>query len=403
MRYIAVVSLLVATMSAQNAPSTNKGRHLDIPAISREANGAVVSIIMADNKGQPITQGSGFVVTRNGLVVTNYHVIKSGTSAVIKLPDGSFFTVEGVLAFDKDHDIAVIKAHGTNFKTVAWGDSDRLQVGDEVVAIGSPLSLESTVSNGIVSGFRTEKRNIFDEMAPQGGQKLLQITAPISHGSSGGPLFNMAGEVVGITSAALVGGESLNFAVPINDVKPMLAWRLSKASAFAFPNEPENDPHEPQEHASAQDPIILDEDGATGFAEVFDVEPACAGLTLMRPENAAEVYRPPARAHWIISMGTYYLQYAYDPSTNDHRTFLSWRSLVHYTAHEHDCTIGGVSKQCQDVDKHLEVYALLKGSRDAERIPDWCDACTTTTPASLDAGVKAVCTLVKGGGGGQVK
>jgi len=62
---------------------------------------------------------------------------------VIKLPDGSFFTVDGILAFDKDRDIAVIKAHGINFKTVALGDSDRLQVGDEVVAIGSPLSLES--------------------------------------------------------------------------------------------------------------------------------------------------------------------------------------------------------------------------------------------------------------------
>ena len=164
MRYIALVSLLVATMSAQNAPSINKGRHLDIRAISREANGAVVSIIMADNKGQPIAQGSGFVVARNGLVVTNYHVIKNGTSAVVKLPDGSFFSVDGVLAFDKDRDIAVIKAHGINFKTVALGDSDRLQVGDEVVAIGSPLSLESTVSNGIVSGIRTEKKRLLDEI-----------------------------------------------------------------------------------------------------------------------------------------------------------------------------------------------------------------------------------------------
>jgi S1-C subfamily serine protease len=238
MKYIAVVSLLVATMSAQNAPNTDKGRRLDIPAISREANGAVVSIIMSDNKGQPIAQGSGFVVTRNGLVVTNYHVIKNGTSAVIKLPDGSFFTVDGVLAFDKDRDIAVIKAHGTNFKTVALGDSDRLQVGEDVVAIGSPLSLESTVSNGIVSGIRTKTKDAFDVADPQGGQKILQITAPISHGSSCGPLFNLAGEVVGITSAALVSGENLNFAVPINAVKPMLAARLSKASAF--PDEPES-------------------------------------------------------------------------------------------------------------------------------------------------------------------
>jgi S1-C subfamily serine protease len=226
MKCMAPVLLLVAAMSAQNAPSTNKGRHLDIPAISREANGTVVSIIMADNKGQPIAQGSGFVVTRNGLVVTNYHVIKNGTSAVIKLPDGSFFTVDGVLAFDKDRDIAAIKAHGINFKTVALGDSDRLQIGDEVVAIGSPLSLESTVSNGIVSGIRTEEQpsngSLLDQVTAPAARKLLQITAPISHGSSGGPLFNLAGQVIGITSAALIGGENLNFAVPINDAKKLL-------------------------------------------------------------------------------------------------------------------------------------------------------------------------------------
>jgi S1-C subfamily serine protease len=242
MKYMAAVLLLVAAMSAQNAPTTNKGRHLNIPAISREANGAVVSIVMADNKGQPIAQGSGFVVTKNGLIVTNYHVIKNGTSAVIKLLDGSFFTVDGVLAFDKNSDVAVIKAHGINFKAVALGDSDRLQIGEEVVAIGSPLSLESTVSNGIVSGIRTEalqaSGSLLDQVtAPERERKLVQITAPISHGSSGGPLFNMAGEVVGITSSALIGGENLNFAVPINDVKPMLAARLSKASAF--PDEPE--------------------------------------------------------------------------------------------------------------------------------------------------------------------
>jgi S1-C subfamily serine protease len=203
--FLLVVTPLLGQTSPQKAPHPRK----DVATIARETKGAVVSIVMADNKGQPIAQGSGFVVTRNGLVVTNYHVIKNGTSAVIKLPDGSFFNVDGVLAFDDYHDIAVIRAHGTNFKTLALGDSDRLQVGDEVVAIGSPLSLESTVSNGIVSGIRTVKKNAFDEMAPQGGQKVLQITAPISHGSSGGPLLNLAGEVVGITSAALVGGESL--------------------------------------------------------------------------------------------------------------------------------------------------------------------------------------------------
>jgi Trypsin-like peptidase domain len=246
MRCIAVISLLVATMSAQNAPSTNKGRHLDIPAISREARGAVVSIVMADKSGQPIAQGSGFVVSRDGQIVTNYHVIKTGASAVVKLPDGSFFNVDGVLAFDKKRDIAVIKAHGNNFKTVVLGDSSQLQIGEEVVAIGSPLSLESTVSNGILSGIRSEGEDAFGPT-----NQFLQITAPISHGSSGGPLFNMFGQVVGITSAALVGGENLNFAIPINDVKPRLK---SGSELRPFPNEPEEAENTP---APAQNPTKL--------------------------------------------------------------------------------------------------------------------------------------------------
>lgn len=233
---MATILLLVAAMFAQSSQAPNKGRGLDIPAISREANGAVVSIVMSDQNGNPIAQGSGFLISKDGQVVTNYHVIKRGTSAVIKLPDGAFFVVDGVLVSDKDRDIAVIKAHGKNFRTVALGDSDRLQVGEEVVAIGNPLSLESTVSNGIISGIRT--------VGEEGG-KFLQITAPISPGSSGGPLFNMAGKVVGITTSYLKSGENLNFAVPINDVKSMLHVQLpagyedAKLVTRAFPDEPD--------------------------------------------------------------------------------------------------------------------------------------------------------------------
>jgi S1-C subfamily serine protease len=228
MKNMAAVLLLVASLSAQKALSTNKESRLDIPAISQEANGRVVSIVMSDKDGHPIAQGSGFLVSKDGQVVTNYHVIKSGNSAVIKFPDGAFFVVDGVLASDKDRDVAIIKAHGSDFRALTLGDSDRLQVGEEVVAIGSPLSLESTVSNGIVSGIRTVEEE---------GGKLLQITVPISPGSSGGPLFNMSGKVVGITTSYLRGGENLNFAIPINDVKPMLRTRSSKARAL--PDEPE--------------------------------------------------------------------------------------------------------------------------------------------------------------------
>jgi S1-C subfamily serine protease len=146
--HIAFIPLLIgfgtALTAAQSAPPRK-----DIPTIANAANGAVVSIIMSDKDGRPIVQGTGFLVSRDGRVVTNYHVIQHGSSAVIKLPDGAFFVVDGVLASDKSRDIAVIKAHGNSFRIVSIGDSDKLQVGEEVVAIGNPLSLESTVSNGI--------------------------------------------------------------------------------------------------------------------------------------------------------------------------------------------------------------------------------------------------------------
>ena len=207
----------------------------DIPTIAKAANGAIVSIIMSDKDGHAIAQGTGFLVSKDGHIVTNYHVIENGSSATIKFPDGALFAVDGVLASDKARDVAVIKAHGENFRTLTVGNSDKLQVGEDVVAIGNPLSLESTVSNGIVSGIRTSEEK---------GGKFLQVTTPISPGSSGGPLFNMAGEVVGITTLYLEGGENLNFAIPINDAKHLLLARSPKIQAL--PNEPE--PIKPQRH-----------------------------------------------------------------------------------------------------------------------------------------------------------
>jgi hypothetical protein len=231
-KLLSLVVIVAGVTAAQSVPPRK-----DIPTIARVANESIVSIVTSDNNGKPIGQGSGFFVSKDGLVVTNYHVIAEGSSAVVKLPDGAFYVVDGMQAFDKARDVAVIKAHGKNFQPLTLGDSDRVQVGEEVVAIGNPLSLESTVSNGIVSAVRT--------VEDQGG-KFLQITAPISPGSSGGPLFNMAGEVVGITTMYLKGGENLNFAIPINDAKRLLGVSSTKLSSL--PNEPE--PQEAQKHDS---------------------------------------------------------------------------------------------------------------------------------------------------------
>jgi hypothetical protein len=198
-----------------------------IPAIAKAASGAIVTIITADND-KPIARGTGFLVRPDGVIVTNYHVIETGNVAIVKFPDGTILPVDGVLAADKVRDLAIIKIHGKTFRTLTLGNSDKIQVGEDVVAIGNPLGLELTVSNGILSGVRTVEK---------GGGKFLQVTAPISHGSSGGPLFNMAGEVVGITSMYFEGGENLNFAIPVNDAKQLL---LNESTTLHnLPNEAE--------------------------------------------------------------------------------------------------------------------------------------------------------------------
>jgi S1-C subfamily serine protease len=208
--------LLIGLTSVQTAGQSAPLRK-DIPSIAKAAKASIVTIVMANND-DPIARGSGFLVSSDGMIVTNYHVIAEGNVAVVKFSDGTVLPVEGVLAADKVRDLAIIKIRGGSFRALALGNSDRIQIGEDVVAIGNPLGLELTVSNGILSGVRTVEK---------AGGKFLQITAPISHGSSGGPLFNTSGEVVGITSMYFEGGENLNFAIPINDAKRLLQNDLS--------------------------------------------------------------------------------------------------------------------------------------------------------------------------------
>jgi hypothetical protein len=228
--------------TAQSAPVRK-----DIPSIFKAANGAIVTIVtMANDK--PILVGTGFLVSPDGVIVTNYHVIKTGNVAVVKFSDGTVVSVDGVLASDKVRDLAIIKIHGKTFQSLTLGNSDRVQIGEHVVAIGNPLGyLEQTVSEGILSGIRTDEKE---------GGKFLQATAAISHGSSGGPLFNMVGEVIGITSGFIEGGQNLNLAIPVNDAKVL----LRKESALRdLPNEPDQSqvaevPRTPKAKTHEEDP-----------------------------------------------------------------------------------------------------------------------------------------------------
>jgi S1-C subfamily serine protease len=230
----------IARVEVETQTSSTAPTRKDIPAIAKAANPAIVTIITAAGD-KPITQGTGFIVSADGVIVTNYHVIKEGNKAIAKFSDGAVLPVDGVLAADKHRDLAIIKIQG-KFRTLNLGNSDRVQVGEEVVAIGNPLGLELTVSNGIVSGLRTDK---------EAGGKFLQTTAPISPGSSGGPLFNMLGEVIGINTMYLEGGENLNFAIPINDAKLLL--RNLSARVQKLPDEPETETSKVKTEAQGQE------------------------------------------------------------------------------------------------------------------------------------------------------
>jgi S1-C subfamily serine protease len=152
-----------------------------------------------------------------GLVVTNLHVIVDDVGAAVTLANGDSYGVVSVAAVDERRDLALLRIPGFELKTAKLGNSDNVQVGDHVYAIGAPVGLELSLSDGILSGIRDLE-----------GYKVLQTTAAISPGSSGGGLFNSRGELVGITSFKIRGGENINFAVPINYVRGLLGVAEAK-------------------------------------------------------------------------------------------------------------------------------------------------------------------------------
>jgi S1-C subfamily serine protease len=173
--------------------------------IAQQAFPSVVLVVMQDDHGQTTSLGSGFVL-RDGQVVTNRHVIAGAVSGFVRLVDKSTkFEIAGTVAVDDAHDLAVVAATGLKAPSLPLGDSDQIAVGDEVYAVGNPRGLEGTFSQGIVSAIRRV-----------GGDTILQITAPISPGSSGGPILNSNGEVIGIAVATFTGGQNLNLAIPVS-------------------------------------------------------------------------------------------------------------------------------------------------------------------------------------------
>jgi serine protease Do len=166
------------------------------------------------------SQGSGFIIREDGYVVTNAHVIGDAERIQIRLTDGRRFDAR-VVGQDERVDLALLKIDATGLPVAALGDSNRTRVGEFVLALGHPFGLEQTVSFGIVS----RKGAPLQVASP--AFEFIQTDAAVNPGNSGGPLVNMAGEVVGINSMAAVNG-TIGFAIPVNLVKALLPQLVEK-------------------------------------------------------------------------------------------------------------------------------------------------------------------------------
>lgn len=177
----------------------------NLPALIKKVEPSIVVILIYNMEGKVSGQGSGFFVNQNGDVITNYHVLQGATHAVIKTNDGKEYPIEKIVAEDNEGDLIRVSVNIPKEMVRPLSIFTTLpEVGEKIIVIGTPLGLDKTVSDGIVSAVREIP----------GFGKIIQVTAPISPGSSGSPVINMKGEVIGIATFFVIAGQNLNFAIP---------------------------------------------------------------------------------------------------------------------------------------------------------------------------------------------
>lgn len=159
------------------------------------------------------SQGSGVILESSGVIATNFHVVEDASSIVIRLNNGDIYDDVSIIDFDIEKDIILLKIKAFDLPTVALGNSNDVEIGDDVVVMGAPLGFDQTVSRGIVSAIRDSGD----------GYSLFQTDAAISPGSSGGGMFDMAGALIGISVAYIREAQNLNFIIPINYYRGMLS------------------------------------------------------------------------------------------------------------------------------------------------------------------------------------
>ena len=242
-RVVVVLSLfvfahLVNAQEASNFSPKDKiaavASEAKLPELVRRVKPSVVSILTYDSKGEPLISGSGFFI-RPGEVVTNVHVIKGAHRVEIHTLEGKgrTYPVTGALAVDEEADVAILKVDLPPDRSHPLVMTNALpEEGEEVFVIGNPLRLEGSVSNGIVSAIRE---------VPDLG-RIIQVTAPVSHGNSGSPLFNMRGEVIGIVTVKVTNGQNINLALGVSRITGLQPGELASFDQLSAKGRPGTQP-----------------------------------------------------------------------------------------------------------------------------------------------------------------
>lgn len=212
----AAAAFLVLLSFPASHSAQQQGSIVSAGELYRSASPSVVLIETYGFDGKVSGSGSGFIVSPDGAILTNYHVIAHTKRASVRLANEDAYDDVSVLDLDKRKDIALVKIKAVALPTLRLGHSNAVQIGDKLYALGSPLGgfFQNSLSEGILSGIRQAD-----------GYKFFQLSTPVSHGSSGSPVFDARGDVIGIIEASIEEGQNINLAIPIDYAVGMLSSR----------------------------------------------------------------------------------------------------------------------------------------------------------------------------------
>jgi S1-C subfamily serine protease len=249
----------------------------DVKKLAATTRPAVALVTVFDKSGKPLKLGTGFFISPDGKLVTNAHVIEGADNATAKLENGATYSIRGVLKAALDKDLVLLQADAKDVPSLTISRETSLPaVGSRVAVIGSPLGLEGTVSEGIISGHRNAKKD----------DQLLQITAAVSPGSSGSPVVDENGQVVGIATFLINNAQALNFARPVSYVSELLDQSKSTTEVAPFwtvTANPKNVVLNDPDFVAAEN--ALQKDDAVGALKLLN------GIATKYSENGAFLFR----------------------------------------------------------------------------------------------------------------